>query len=454
MNIFSPTRYFFLVLVLLVILSGCTSLDAPNGDSTQSDAPPINGETSIKASVDATLEAMASGSTPTPVSKSGKGATPTVVPTPVSKSEKGATPTVVPSQTSASIDKAVDMNLDLGLITVADSAEFDIGSGRLSWSLASIQSQSGYLYGQNYDEDFPEFAGLWDKIQAGAQARTCDESLNNRAALDYSSVRNNTFEPHTIQFGTRASDCYTGPIIFEQNGAYGALDPVQINDDGSIIFEWILAHKTYVDLQIENNAPVNLGSTSPLKEFIARLTRSNPTTLHEAARNNSLDGARLLIDRGVDIDAKDNSGRTALDIAAANNALDVATLLIDRGADIEAKNNWNETALWRAAQNNSTDVATLLIDRGANTDGIDLSWMPGRSVLNNALHEAVRDNSLEVATLLIDRGADIDAKDINALGYRGSTALHIAAESNFLDVARLLIDSGANTEGIDLSWMN
>ena len=86
--------YIVLVLALLVILSGCTPLDAPNGVSNQGDAPPINGETSIKASVDATLEAMAAGVTPTPVSKSGRGAAPTVVSTP----------------TSASIDKTVDIS--------------------------------------------------------------------------------------------------------------------------------------------------------------------------------------------------------------------------------------------------------------------------------------------------------------------------------------------------------
>jgi len=103
MNIFSPTRYLFLILVLLAILSGCTPLDAPNGVSNEGDAPPINGETSMKASVDATLEAMAAGVTPTPVSKSGRGAAPTVVPTP----------------TSASIDKTED---DSTLTTVTGRA--------------------------------------------------------------------------------------------------------------------------------------------------------------------------------------------------------------------------------------------------------------------------------------------------------------------------------------------
>ena len=61
-------------------------------------------------------------------------------------------------------------------------------------------------------------------------------------------------------------------------------------------------------------------------------------------------------------------------MAAQDNSLDDARLLIDRGADINAKTG-GITLLHMAGAGNSIDVATLLIDRGANTEGIDLSWM-------------------------------------------------------------------------------
>jgi hypothetical protein len=101
----------------------------------------------------------------------------------------------------------------------------------------------------------------------------------------------------------------------------------------------------------------------------------NWTQLHHAAHDNSLDIATLLIDRGADIEATNNDGRTPLLQAAHDNSLEVATLLINRGADIEATNNDGYTPLRFAAWENSLEVATLLIDRGANTAGIDLSWM-------------------------------------------------------------------------------
>mgnify|MGYP001403684699 CR=1 FL=1 len=71
----------------------------------------------------------------------------------------------------------------------------------------------------------------------------------------------------------------------------------------------------------------------------------------------------------------DDFGETSLHDAAESNSLEVATLLIDSGVDIEAKDNGGRTALHIAAERNALEVATLLIDRGANREGIDLSWM-------------------------------------------------------------------------------
>ena len=77
----------------------------------------------------------------------------------------------------------------------------------------------------------------------------------------------------------------------------------------------------------------------------------------------------------ADIDAKDDAGFTPLHEAAMDNSLDVARLLLDRGAEVDAKDNDGNTPLHGAAEGNSLDVARLLIEHGANTEGIDLSWM-------------------------------------------------------------------------------
>ena len=97
--------------------------------------------------------------------------------------------------------------------------------------------------------------------------------------------------------------------------------------------------------------------------------------LHRAARENRVDIARALIDRGAEVDARNENGWTPLHWAAWDNSLEVARLLLDRGAEIDARNELGNTPLYWATWGNSLDVARLLIERGANTDGIDLSWM-------------------------------------------------------------------------------
>jgi ankyrin repeat protein len=67
--------------------------------------------------------------------------------------------------------------------------------------------------------------------------------------------------------------------------------------------------------------------------------------------------------------------RTPLHAAAWKDFLDVARLLIEKGAEVDARDEDGGTPLHTAAEEGSLDVARLLIEHGANTDGIDLSWM-------------------------------------------------------------------------------
>ena len=74
--------------------------------------------------------------------------------------------------------------------------------------------------------------------------------------------------------------------------------------------------------------------------------------LHGAAANNTEPAViALLLDRGADIAARDDSGRTPLHGAAANNTEPaVIALLLDRGADIAAKSDSGWTPLHGAAE--------------------------------------------------------------------------------------------------------
>ena len=53
----------------------------------------------------------------------------------------------------------------------------------------------------------------------------------------------------------------------------------------------------------------------------------------------------LLLDKGANIDDKDNNGSTALTKAAFQGHKEIVELLLDKGANINEKDNYGSTAL-------------------------------------------------------------------------------------------------------------
>jgi len=84
------------------------------------------------------------------------------------------------------------------------------------------------------------------------------------------------------------------------------------------------------------------------------------------------------LDKGADLEAKNNEGQTALIVAAKYFWTGTVKLLLEKGANIEAKDQAGGTALIAAACNdkavsenekiNKTNTVKLLVDKGADVD--------------------------------------------------------------------------------------
>ncbi|KDQ59133.1 hypothetical protein JAAARDRAFT_654110 [Jaapia argillacea MUCL 33604] len=90
--------------------------------------------------------------------------------------------------------------------------------------------------------------------------------------------------------------------------------------------------------------------------------------------------------------------------AASKSRLDVAKLLIERGADINAKDRANQTPLHRAATTGSTGLITLLLHPPEGSPKTRLNT--GDRIGNTPLHLAMESAHAEAAVLLIEAGAD------------------------------------------------
>jgi hypothetical protein len=118
--------------------------------------------------------------------------------------------------------------------------------------------------------------------------------------------------------------------------------------------------------------------------------------------------------------------------AAEIGLTDACSNLIDRGADVNARNEKKWTPLFAACVSGYHLTAKLLLDRGADTE---LTSEKGYT----PLHAAIAFGNYTSAKLLIERGANIEARNPG-----GDTPLYIARSRRESDIAMLLIQGGAD----------
>ena len=195
--------------------------------------------------------------------------------------------------------------------------------------------------------------------------------------------------------------------------------------------------------------------------------------LYYAAKLGLTTTTKLLLDRGVDVNAKGGNYDNALCAAAFGGHLSIVERLLDSGADVDARSEDGGNAVYQAILGIDSSVnsfarhmetVVLLLDRGSVVT-LGGNW-------GNALQAASHKGHDEIVKLLLDRGAQVNAhggyygyalqaaafsgtaKTVTLLLDRGArineeggsygTALHAAASRGRKDITELLLDRGAN----------
>ena len=172
------------------------------------------------------------------------------------------------------------------------------------------------------------------------------------------------------------------------------------------------------------------------------------TPLSMASEKGHKDVVQLLLATGqVDVDSKDKNGQTPLSMAAESGYESVVQLLLESGqVDVDSKDKNGQTPLWMAARNGYEGVVQLLLERGqVNVEAEDSEY--SRTPLWMAAYNGHED----VVQLLLERGqVNVEAKD----SEYSRTPLWVAAYNGHESVVQLLLATGqVNVDSKDKNSM-
>ena len=145
-------------------------------------------------------------------------------------------------------------------------------------------------------------------------------------------------------------------------------------------------------------------------DMLFKTTPQGHSLLHLAIYGGNLKMITYLLNKGLNIDALDNSGNTPLNTAVKfAHYSEIVKLLIERNATLDHRNAQGRTPLTAALRNGYDTIASLLIQNGANihtVDGIDTPL--------TLTHEAITkfpdrsDAFRQIETELMIRGAHLE----------------------------------------------
>ena len=220
--------------------------------------------------------------------------------------------------------------------------------------------------------------------------------------------------------------------------------------DGTLLLAAVSRqNRSMIDLLLERGADVNqrshwwaggfgvLDSDHDLTDFL--IERGATLDIHAAARRGMTDTVRTLLDRNSSLArARGGDGQTPLHVAAN---VEVARLLLERGAEIDARDVDHESTPAQYAIRDRQDVVRDLVGRGCRTDVLMAAALGDAGLVRSALDA----NPASIATTVSPRWFPMSNPRAGGTIYiwtlGGHKSAHvIAREFGHEDTFQLLMD--------------
>lgn len=135
-----------------------------------------------------------------------------------------------------------------------------------------------------------------------------------------------------------------------------------------------------------------------------RKTRAG-SILHAAAGFGNVRIAKVLIEKGADIEILKNRGLTPLHVAAENGCIDMIRFLLQAGSDAHKTSNSGATPLYRAARSGSIGSVEILLAAGSDVNALTWDgWTP--------IYEAIQSAHIGVLIVLLAAGANLQMTNL------------------------------------------
>lgn len=161
------------------------------------------------------------------------------------------------------------------------------------------------------------------------------------------------------------------------------------------------------------------------------------TPLMVAAAQGHINVVNRLIALTAEINSRDNHGINPLGLAAAQGHLEVVNRLAELGVDINSQNNRGTTPLMAAAAYGRINIINRLIELGA-----EINTQDNRGT--TALMAATVFGHINVVNRLIELGAELNTRD-----NQGRTPVRLAAAYGRIDIVNRLVELGAELNARD-----